>query len=48
LGMDWNELFKYKVDKDTPLPTGEPVDDLAAEEEAVSQSSAPAHRKNGS
>jgi hypothetical protein len=29
--MDWDELFKYKVDKNTPLPTGEPVDKLAEE-----------------
>jgi hypothetical protein len=28
LGMDWDELFKYKVNKDTPLPGGEPVDTL--------------------
>lgn len=48
LGMDWNELFKYKVDKDTPLPTGEPVDNLATEEEVVSQSISPTDRKNGS
>jgi hypothetical protein len=31
LGMDWDELFKYKVDKNAPLPTGEPVDKLAEE-----------------
>jgi sporulation protein YlmC with PRC-barrel domain len=47
LGMDWNELFKYKVDKDTPLPSGEPVENLAAEEDVVSQSSAPVDRKDG-
>ena len=35
LGMDWDELFKYKVDKDTPLPSGESVDNLAQEEEDV-------------
>jgi hypothetical protein len=29
--MDWDELFKYKVDKNAPLPTGEPVDKLAEE-----------------
>jgi hypothetical protein len=27
--MDWDELFKYKVDKNTPLPTGESVDTIA-------------------
>ena len=32
LGTDWDELFKYKVDKNAPLPTGEPVDKLAEEE----------------
>jgi hypothetical protein len=28
LGMDWDELFKYKVDKKTPLPGGQPIDTL--------------------
>jgi hypothetical protein len=37
LGMEWDELFKYKVDKNTPLPTGEPVDKLAQEEEDILQ-----------
>ena len=35
LGMEWDELFKYKVDKHTPLPSGESVDILAQEEEDV-------------
>ena len=35
LGMDWDELFKYKVDKNTPLPSGESVDTIAKEEEDV-------------
>jgi sporulation protein YlmC with PRC-barrel domain len=35
LGMEWDELFKYKVDKNTPLPSGESVDKLAQEEEDV-------------
>ena len=35
LGMDWEELFKYKVDKNTPLPTGESVDTIAKEEDDV-------------
>jgi sporulation protein YlmC with PRC-barrel domain len=35
LGMDWKEVFKYKVDKNTPLPTGEPVDKLVTEEEEI-------------
>jgi hypothetical protein len=33
--MEWDELFKYKVDKHTPLPSGESVDILAQEEEDV-------------
>ena len=35
LGMDWDELFKYKVDKNTPLPSGESVNTIAKEEEDV-------------
>ena len=35
LGMDWDELFTYKVDKNSPLPEGEPIDKLAEEEENV-------------
>jgi hypothetical protein len=27
--MDINELMKYKVDRDAPLPTGEPIEKLA-------------------
>ncbi len=26
--MDYNEIFKYKVDRNAPLPTGEPVEKL--------------------
>jgi len=29
LGMDYADIFKYKVDRNAPLPTGEPVDRLA-------------------
>ena len=29
LNMDVNELMKYKVDRDVPLPTGEPIEKLA-------------------
>ncbi|HEY6882818.1 MAG TPA: hypothetical protein VI278_02145 [Nitrososphaeraceae archaeon] len=32
LNMDINELHKYKVDRNAPLPTGEPVDKLAHEQ----------------
>jgi hypothetical protein len=26
--MDYNDIFKYKVDRNAPLPTGEPVEKL--------------------
>ncbi|HVX03406.1 MAG TPA: hypothetical protein VHA09_09665 [Nitrososphaera sp.] len=29
LGMDYKDVFKYKVDRNAPLPTGEPVDKIA-------------------
>jgi hypothetical protein len=32
LNMDINELMKYKVDRNKPLPTGEPIEKLAEEE----------------
>jgi hypothetical protein len=35
LGMDWDELYTYKVDKNSPLPTGEPVDKLVEEEDKL-------------
>jgi adenylate cyclase len=35
LGIDWAELFKYKVDKNSPLPTNEPLDKLAEEEDNI-------------
>jgi hypothetical protein len=28
LGIDYNDVFKYKVDRNAPLPTGEPVEKL--------------------
>jgi len=31
LGMDFPEIFKYQVDKNAPLPTGESVDKLKDE-----------------
>jgi sporulation protein YlmC with PRC-barrel domain len=37
LGMDWNELFRYKVDKNASLPSGESMDNLAKEEEDILQ-----------
>jgi hypothetical protein len=30
--MDVNELMKYKVDRNEPLPTGEPIEKLSEEE----------------
>jgi sporulation protein YlmC with PRC-barrel domain len=35
LGMTWEDLFKYKVDKNNPLPTGESIEKLAGEEENI-------------
>ena len=35
LGMDCDELFKFKVDKNAPLPEGEPVDNLVEEEDKL-------------
>ena len=32
LNMDVNELMKYKIDRDAPLPTGEPIEKLATEQ----------------
>jgi len=29
LNMDINELMTYKVDRDAPLPSGEPIEKLA-------------------
>lgn len=29
IGIDFPELLKYKVDRNAPLPTGEPIDKLA-------------------
>ena len=26
LGMEYQDVFKFKVDKDAPLPSGEPVE----------------------
>jgi hypothetical protein len=35
LGMDWDELYTYKTDKDSPLPSGEPIDKLVEEEDKL-------------
>ena len=35
LGMDWDELYTYKIDKDSPLPSGEPIDKLVEEEDKL-------------
>ena len=31
--MDYPEIFNYKVNRDAPLPTGEPIEKLAEVEE---------------
>jgi sporulation protein YlmC with PRC-barrel domain len=33
LDMDFPEIFKYKVDMNAPLPSGEPVEKLTEEED---------------
>jgi hypothetical protein len=33
LDTDYPEIFNYKLDRDAPLPTGEPIEKLAEEEE---------------
>lgn len=33
VGIDFPELLKYRVDRDSPLPTGEPIDRLAEEQQ---------------
>ena len=38
LGMDYQDVFQYRVDRNTPLPTGEPIGKLADEEEVRSNS----------
>ena len=32
LGMDYKDVFKYRVDREAPLPTQESVDVLGAEQ----------------
>jgi hypothetical protein len=32
LGMDYNDVFQYKVDRDAPLPTGEPSETIGTAE----------------
>jgi len=35
LGMNWDELFTYKADKNSPLPEGEPIEKLVEEEDQL-------------
>jgi hypothetical protein len=35
--MDYPEIFNYRVARDAPLPTGEPIDALSAEEQEISK-----------
>jgi hypothetical protein len=37
VGIDFPELLKYKVERNAPLPTGEPIDKLAEEEKEEKQ-----------
>ena len=32
LDMDFPEIFKYKVDRESPLPSGDPLDKIIEEE----------------
>ena len=32
LNMDFPEIFKYKVDREAPLPSGDPLDKIIEEE----------------
>ncbi len=34
--MDYPEIFNYRVDRNAPLPGGEPIDTLADEEQRTS------------
>ncbi len=31
LGMDYKDVFQYKVDRNAPLPTGEPIEVLESD-----------------
>ena len=35
LGMDWDELLTYKLERDAPLPGGESIDKLVDEEDKL-------------
>jgi sporulation protein YlmC with PRC-barrel domain len=45
LNMDINELMKYKVDRDAPLPTGEPIEKLAEEQVGQGQTETQGNRE---
>ncbi|MFL6383499.1 MAG: hypothetical protein ACJ712_00840 [Nitrososphaeraceae archaeon] len=45
LNMDVNELMKYKVDRDAPLPTGEPIEKLAEEQVGQGQTETQGNRE---
>ena len=45
LNMDINELMKYKVDRDAPLPTGEPIEKLAEEQVGQGQTETQSNRE---
>jgi hypothetical protein len=37
LDMNYPEIFNYRLDRDAPLPTGEPIDVLSTEEQKTSK-----------
>ena len=41
LGMDYQDVFQYRVDRNAPLPTSEHIEKLADEEEVRSSSKSP-------
>ena len=43
LGMDYADVFKYRIDRSAPLPTGESVESLSGEEKAATTESVPLH-----
>jgi hypothetical protein len=37
LGMNYNKVFQYRVNRDAPLPTGESMEELGKEEEKMTR-----------
>ena len=36
LDMNYQDVFQYRVDRNAPLPSGEPIEKLADEQEVIS------------